>query len=311
MSNDIHQIGADAVAALKALNQAKAAKKSKTAKANDLIEERNELVKPLLQQVHDSIAGGKPVNGCTTWAGWAKAAGWSKRALNYILNGRKPQTGNSSSRPKLALIMLDAVYNRRKDAKYLALVADVAPVDEHGHEITGGMHVKLDVVVKGTESREILDACAAKLSALMKQLRLWDKETTARFKECLEEVAKERELTSTPTPSAKTHALGNTIGDDIAWTICGKSVHDNPDVQIADNNKKPTCKVCLNHKEYRFGQHAKKNRAAMKARKAQQETETKPVTTITHIYGGAAVRARGCTTTPCASATSHVGRKTV
>lgn len=98
MAEGIHQIGADAVAALKALNAAKAAKKSKTAKANELIEERNELAKPLLQQVHDSIVAGHPVNGCSTWSAWAKYAGWSKRALNYIINGRKPQTGNSSSR---------------------------------------------------------------------------------------------------------------------------------------------------------------------------------------------------------------------
>lgn len=98
MSEGIHEIGAAAVAALKALNQAKAAKKAKAAKATELIEERNEIVRPLLKQVHDHIAGGGAVNGHTTWAGWAKYAGWSKRALNYILNGRKPQGGNSSSR---------------------------------------------------------------------------------------------------------------------------------------------------------------------------------------------------------------------
>jgi hypothetical protein len=95
---DINKLGVEAVKALKALNAAKAAKKSETAKATELIEERNETARPLLQQVHDAIAAGQSVNGQSTWDGWAKQAGWSKRALNYILNGRKPQTGNSSSR---------------------------------------------------------------------------------------------------------------------------------------------------------------------------------------------------------------------
>lgn len=98
MSNDISKIGAAAIAALKALTAAKANKKSKTAKANELIEERNKTARPLLQQVHDAIVAGQSVNGQNTWDGWAKQAGWSKRALNYILNARKPQTGNTSSR---------------------------------------------------------------------------------------------------------------------------------------------------------------------------------------------------------------------
>lgn len=96
--NNIHKVGAEAVALLSDLRKAKAARKTEIAKADDLIEERNEAVKPLLKQVHDHIAGGDPVNGCSTWAAWAKYAGWSKRALNYIINGRKPQGGNSSSR---------------------------------------------------------------------------------------------------------------------------------------------------------------------------------------------------------------------
>lgn len=108
MSNDISKIGAAAIAALKALTAAKAAKKTKTAKANELIDERNEAVRPLLREVHDLIMGGTPIDDCSTWKAWAKHAGWSKRALDYILNGRKPQGGNSSSR-KLLRELLDVI----------------------------------------------------------------------------------------------------------------------------------------------------------------------------------------------------------
>lgn len=66
MSVKLEKIGAEAAALLSDLRKAKAAKKTDIAKADDLIEERNEAVKPLLKQVHDHIAGGDPVNGCST-----------------------------------------------------------------------------------------------------------------------------------------------------------------------------------------------------------------------------------------------------
>lgn len=95
MDEGIHKIGEQARKALSSLRAAKAVKKLKISKANDLIEDRNELVKPLLQQVHDAIAAGQAVNGQTSWDGWAKYAGWSKRNLNYILNGRPERTGRN------------------------------------------------------------------------------------------------------------------------------------------------------------------------------------------------------------------------
>lgn len=142
MSNDISKIGAAAIAALKALKAAKANKKSKTAKANELIEERNETARPLLQQVHDAIVAGQSVNGQSTWDGWAKHAGWSKRALNYILNGRKPQTGNSSSR-KLLKELLDVI-NCAPDI-HVIRVAGAMIMDEIGYQ------PKTTVEVDGTE----------------------------------------------------------------------------------------------------------------------------------------------------------------
>jgi hypothetical protein len=95
MAEGIHKVGVEAVAALKALRRAKSSLKVKTAKAKELIEERNDLARPLLKQVHDAIADGKTVNSCTTWEQWAKYAGWSKRALNYVLNGRPERKGGN------------------------------------------------------------------------------------------------------------------------------------------------------------------------------------------------------------------------
>ncbi len=145
MSNDISKIGVEAVAALKALNAAKAAKKSKAAKATELIEERNEAARPLLQQVHDAIAAGKSVNGHTTWSGWAKYAGWSKRALNYILNGRKKQKGGNSSSRKLLKELLDVI-NCAPDIHVIRVAAAMIAGEE-----LGGYEPKTKVEVDGIE----------------------------------------------------------------------------------------------------------------------------------------------------------------
>lgn len=200
MSNDISKIGAAAIAALKALTRAKADKKAKTAKATELIEERNELARPLLQQVHDAIIAGQSVNGQHTWEGWAKYAGWSKRALNYILNGRKPQTpgGNSSSRLKMTMFDF-SFYNRHKEEKSLSMWADFDLVGSDGVTVSGAA-VKLSVRVPGENTRETYDAVAEKMIALMKQARLWSKETAADFKKWLQEYFEKEAIKPTPEP---------------------------------------------------------------------------------------------------------------
>jgi hypothetical protein len=198
--SDIHKIGTEAVKALKALTAAKADKKAKTAKATELIEERNELARPLLQQVHDAIVAGQSVNGQHTWEGWAKYAGWSKRALNYILNGRKPQTpgGNSSSRLKMTMFDF-SFYNRHKEEKSLSMWADFDLVGSDGVTVSGAA-VKLTARVPGENTRETYDAVVEKMIALMKQAHLWNKETAANIKKWLEEYFEGEEIKPTPEP---------------------------------------------------------------------------------------------------------------
>ena len=53
--------------------------------------------------------------------------------------------------------------------------------------ITLGAAVKLSVRVPGANTRETYDAVVEKMIALMKQARLWNKETAADFKKWLEE----------------------------------------------------------------------------------------------------------------------------
>jgi hypothetical protein len=222
-------------ASLKNLRSAKAARK--------------EQLKQALTIVWEALESGATVNGYTTKDEWAtKFAGVTDRTIQHILYGRAERKANTGS-PKLALTLLDTAYNPRKDAKYLALVADVAPVDANGREITGNMHVKLDVVVKGPKNRETLDACAVKMTALMKQLRLWDKENAKRFKEYLEEVATERELTSTPAPSSKKaqpvrqpKEVKHVFNKSITLSWCRTKVNLN---NTARQAKHATCPYCI------------------------------------------------------------------
>lgn len=82
-----------------------------------------------------------------------------------------------------------------------------------------------------------------------------------------------------PVTKKKTHALGTVVSDEIKWTICGKTMHmaKPGEIIIAEDEKKPTCKTCLNHRTYRFGKMARKNRAEQVERKqAQEVSETAP-----------------------------------
>jgi hypothetical protein len=360
MSNDISKIGAAAIAALKALKAAKANKKSKTAKANELIEERNETARPLLQQVHDAIAAGQSVNGQSTWNGWAKQAGWSKRALNYILNGRKPQGGNSSSRSSFLTRIAEAKQKvgdiRRaydapfkpgevKDSRVLDQIDPIiAPVfaefcklispdgykadfngrhwfvnedafaDEvsvthlvHGNKTWCGFSPKdigslqldqngeydcADCRKAKEQSKPITHIRVSPRKALCQTRFVNRKIKGAVYAKNGEEVTcpdcvaiRDKTISSKGTlqearerllakNKKKTHALGTVLNDEIQWTICGKTIHtaEPGEIVIADDDKKPTCKTCLNHRKYRFGKQARKNRAEQVEQKQGQVT---------------------------------------
>lgn len=109
-TTDINKIAAEARTLLEGISKV-------NAKHDTLVADRNARVKPLLEKVHHTLTVLKqPVEGVTSWNAWAQKAGWSKRNLNFILNGRPSQkkkdgdkAGNSSSRQQQLTKLLDII----------------------------------------------------------------------------------------------------------------------------------------------------------------------------------------------------------
>lgn len=113
MAEDINKIAEEARRALDGIADA-------NTKHGKLVEQRNEAVRPLLKRVHDAIVVGKQeVEGCKSWTAWAKKAGWSKRALDFILNGRPERKGgNPGSRLPVLKVGMKFV-DERNDQVYV------------------------------------------------------------------------------------------------------------------------------------------------------------------------------------------------
>jgi hypothetical protein len=90
---DINKIGEQAQALLKEV-------KTESTKVAALVEERNKQLKPLLEKVWAALEKKQVVNGCATKDAWATTVGFTKRAINNIVHGRKSRAGNPGSRPK-------------------------------------------------------------------------------------------------------------------------------------------------------------------------------------------------------------------
>jgi len=223
MTKDIHKIGTEAVALLRALNKAKTAKTAKIAKANDLIEERNEAVKPLLIQVRDHIAAGDVVNGCRSWSAWAKYAGVSKRNLNYIINGRKPGTPvpapaitahfNNVQFDKdeaYCIIEIEQKHElkyqgkRRDDSdfrltedngnathkQYEALNKEGKIVWTHTvREVSGSITVAVENEDGTMTEVQLVDALRKRMTAVLKSMRLWADDLTNEFNGMVKDTA--------------------------------------------------------------------------------------------------------------------------
>ena len=170
MADGIHKIGADAAKALRLLHNAQTGKKNASKKFTNLIAERNEAVRPLLIQVRDYLATGHPVNGQLTWEKWANnVAGWSKRQLNNIINGRKPRDGK---RPvKLRVDMLVTVGNREPFKLTNDMIETMLKFVEPGGTsvpLKEDMVVSFPIYLGGDE--EVLTPSKFKLTSLAEEL---------------------------------------------------------------------------------------------------------------------------------------------
>jgi hypothetical protein len=233
-------------------------------------------IAPKLREVWTALEAKTEVNGVKSKGAWAKKFGITLRYCQYIVKdgSRKRERSEPSVRPAFKMTYLDFhYYNRRKEEKSLTMLVDFE-VGSSRDSV-----VKLSVRVPGENVRENYDAAVEKMTKLLKQVRLWNEETATYIKEGLEEFFADVEIKPTPAPKVKkpkatkkkkTHALGTMVSDEIGWTICGKTIHmaEPGEIVIADDDKKPTCKTCVNHRKYRFGQQAKKNRAEQ-AKQAQ------------------------------------------
>ena len=54
----------------------------------------NPEIKPMLEKVWAALEKKQVVNGCSTKDAWATAVGFTKRAINNIVYGRKSRAGN-------------------------------------------------------------------------------------------------------------------------------------------------------------------------------------------------------------------------
>jgi len=81
----LDQIGAEAARLLKTAKQQNTASLTK---ANDVLAQRHKKIKPMLEQVWAAFDAGQTVNGFKTKGAWAKAVGYTTRALQHIIYGR-------------------------------------------------------------------------------------------------------------------------------------------------------------------------------------------------------------------------------
>jgi len=218
-------------------------------------------VKPLLEQIWTALDNKQTVNGCTTKGAFAKSVGYSRRALEYIVYGRpekktKDNDANTSSH-KVAMTHADASYDPQKDVKHMSFLVEFTTVNGHGIVQHRDQQVRLSVTVKGSKSRETLDATLKKMTALLKRLRLWDEETATLLKTHIEEIAAERELKpESQTAGRKTHATNPITGS----AYCGKK-----DVALS-GDAEPTCSTCA---------EKWKNAKTISDFKAKQKSHTK------------------------------------
>ncbi|MGB2635486.1 MAG: hypothetical protein WAM58_16265 [Candidatus Acidiferrum sp.] len=163
---------------------------------------RKNQLKAALTVVWDALGKGVSVNGYSSREDWAKKfAGYSRRQCEYIVYGRPDRTGESANHGAqgFKLTQLDFYfYNRRKEEKSVAMMVDFEVAGSRDSGV-----VKLSVRVPGENVRENYDAAVKKMTALLKQLRLWNEETTKTIKEGVEEYFADVEIKPTPAPKAK------------------------------------------------------------------------------------------------------------
>lgn len=163
---------------------------------------RKNQLKAALTVVWDALGKGVTVNGYSSREDWAKKfAGYSRRQCEYIVYGRPDRTGESANHGAqgFKLTQLDFYfYNRRKEEKSVAMMVDFEVAGSRDSGV-----VKLSVRVPGENVHENYDAAVKKMTALLKQLRLWNGETAKTIKEGVEEYFADVEIKPTPAPKAK------------------------------------------------------------------------------------------------------------
>jgi hypothetical protein len=216
------------------------------------VKQTRALAQPKLQLIWKALEAGQVVSGCKTKGEWAKYANVTTRYCQYIIkDGSRKRIGGDanpvrkdSPQPKMTLLDF-YYYNRRKEEKSLSMMVDF----EVGTNRDGV--IKLSVRVPGENVRENYDVAVKKMTALLKQHRLWSEATANYIKEGLEEYFKDVEVKPTPAPKVKkeqkqptTHKMNG------KRTFCGKTVGDTlaVDAKMSDD---PTCRNCqtgeLNH----------------------------------------------------------------
>lgn len=287
----INKIGSEASALLTAVAQAKKDVKH-TREAN---KRRIEQLRPLLQQVWDAFDRGETVNGQSTKKQWCEEFAFTtQRNVQYILAGgnkNRPDAKRFSMKND-AIITIHGkafrIVNAPESVDDLQRIKGAGAVRYRLNMVVTPVEEKTEAAVPATATAQPVTHIRVSPRKALCQTRFVNRkikgavyaknseevtcpdcvairDKTISSKGTLQE-ARERIL---PKNKKKTHALGTVLNDEIQWTICGKTIHtaEPGEIVIADDDKKPTCKTCLNHRKYRFGKQARKNRAEQAEKK--------------------------------------------
>jgi hypothetical protein len=223
---------------------------------------RKTQLKAALTVVWEALGKGATVNGYNSREDWAKKfAGYSRRQCEYIVYGRPDRTGENANHGAQGFKMsqLDFYYyNRRKEEKSVSMMVDFEVAGSRDSGV-----VKLSVQVPGENVRENYDAAVKKMTALLKQVRLWNEESAKYMKEGLEEYFADVKVKPAPASKVKkvkvktvTHRWGGVTaggGQNSRmrdYALCGARFSGSSwttkqrHVSV-DKDETPTCPKCL------------------------------------------------------------------